>query len=133
MQTIPQTKINELDTFNYAFQLGKKIVFEVNYYRCGSNENKYFTTSCAKFNQPKTDFNHCGQAQKELLKGFHAAMSFYKKWDFTHCLDVTLDQHLEIIADIEILKSKYNFIEGKYSSNFSNLKDLSKLELKKVN
>jgi len=120
----------ELKSFHFVFQLSKKIVFEVNYYRLGSNTNKYFTTSAASFNQPKTDYNQCGQAQDSLLSG--KAKLFYKKWDYLHTLDVTKNQYNDILSDIEELKGTYNFIERESKSFcFSEIKEFSKLNIKK--
>lgn len=127
--TTTQTAI-ELSSFHYAFQISRKIVFEVNYYRLGSNSTKHFSTSAAQFNQPKTDFNHCGQAQKELLKGAGAAMSFYKKFDPLHIKDLTEDQHTDILAGISKLKDKYNWIESDNDIRLSDLRDLSKMPVK---
>ena len=68
--------------FHAAFQLTRKIIFEVSYYTLGSNDSPYFTTSAEEFNQPKTDYNRAGQAQDDLCTG--AARAFYKKWDLFH-------------------------------------------------
>ena len=125
------TQSTELPSFHYAFQMSKKVVFELNYYRLGSNKNKHFITSAAQFNQLKTDFNHCGQAQNDLLKGHTKAMSFYKKWDSVHIQDLTSQQHADMLNDIEILKNKYNFISAESDIRFSDLKTLSKLTPKK--
>lgn len=67
-----------MESFQYVFQLSKKIVFEVSYYRLGNNTNKDFSTSASEFNQPKSNYNRCGQAQNDLLKDFPLAMDFYK-------------------------------------------------------
>jgi hypothetical protein len=53
--------------FHTAFQLTRKIIFKVSYYTLGSNDSAYFSTSVCEFNQPKTDFSRCGQAQKGLV------------------------------------------------------------------
>jgi len=124
-------QLKELPSFRYSFQISRKIVFEVNYYRLGNNKDKHFSTSAAQFNQPKTDFNHCGQAQKELLKAGRKAMNFYNKWDKCHLMDLTEEQHKEILQDIEVLKNQYNFIETERSASFNELKNLSKQNVKK--
>lgn len=122
-----KAKNTELASFNFVFQLSRTIIFEVNYYRLGDNGDKYFSTSAAAFNRPKTDFNQCGQAQDTLLKGFTAAMAFYKKFDPLHIKDLTAAQHAEVLAGIEALKAKYNFIQrdGDYGINFSDSRALS--------
>ena len=122
----------ELTSFHFAFQISRMIVFEVNYYRCGNNTNFHFSTSAAQFNQPKTDYNHCGQAQKELLKGSGKAMTFYKKWDGLHLKDLTPQQYELMLVDIEVLKETYNFISSdKDDIRINCLRTLSKLKVKK--
>lgn len=125
-------KVKELPTVHFAFQLGITIVFEVQYYRCGNNQNKYFTTSAASFDRRKTDWNQCGQAQETLLKGFGKAMSFYKKWDIMHLKELTTKQYNEMLSDIELLKNQYNFTQSDMDINFSQLKALSIQPVKKV-
>lgn len=112
--------------FFYAFQMSKTVIFEINYYLLGNNQSPYFHTSAAQFNQPKSDFNHCGQAQETLLKGHSAAMDFYKKWDSLHGKDLTQEQYNEMQADIEILKEKYNYILQETDINFSVIREFSK-------
>ena len=121
--------------FKYVFQLSKKVVFEVDFYTLGSNSHPYFTTSASEFNQPKTDYRRCGQAQDELCTGL--AKKFYEKWDNMHLKDIpdkaTYD---ELVSDIEGLKERYNFIErhgenARRNISFSAEKELSKLEPKK--
>ena len=122
-----------MESFHYTFQISKKIIFEVNYYLLGSNKSKYFSTSAAEFNQPKTDFYCCGQAQNELLKGFPLAMNFYKKFEQFHCKDLTEEQYKEILFEIEKLKSAYNFIHTENDRGFSygSQRELSMLKVKK--
>ena len=119
-------------SFHYVFQLSKMVVFEVSYYRLGRNTNKYFTTRAAQFNRPKTDFNHCGQAQKELLNGYPIAYNFFKKWDAFHLLDLTEEQYNELWSDLNRLADKYNSILrlNDTSFNFSDIKALSKEKIK---
>ena len=96
--------------FSYAFQLTRKIIFDVDYHTIGSNEYPYFSTSANEFNQPKTDWCRCGQAQGELLTG--AAKRFWEKWDYLHCKKIENEaQFNELIEDIEELKNKYNYVE----------------------
>lgn len=121
--------------FHYAFQLTKKCIFEVNYYTLGSNDNPYFSTSAEEFNQPKSDFNRCGQCQPDICTGL--ALSFYEKWDYMHLKQFENDaQFKELLDDIEELKAKYNYIEeiaDKCPRNisFSRIRELSKQEPKK--
>jgi hypothetical protein len=125
---------NNFASFHYAFQISRMIIFEVDYYRCGNNPDKYFTTSAAQFNRPKTDYNHCGQAQKELLRFASKAMTFFKKWDDLHTKDLNEAQYLDMLNDIEVLKSQYNYIvnDTDRDLSFSELRDLSKLTLKRI-
>ena len=96
--------------FNYAFQLTKKIIFEVRYQTVGGNEYPYFATTAVEFNQPKTDYNRCGQCQSDLCTG--VALNFYEKWNYLHCKKIENEaQFNELIEDIEDLKNKYNYIE----------------------
>lgn len=63
--------------FMYAFQITRKIIFEVRYSTLGSNQHPYFATSAEEFNQPKTDYERGGQCQGDLLTG--PALDFYQK------------------------------------------------------
>ncbi len=95
--------------FHAAFQLTRKVLFEVSYYTLGSNKSAYFTTSAYEFNQPKTDFNRGGQAQKDLCTG--PAKAFYEKWDPKHLYKLNDAEFEEMIKDLEVLKQHYNYIE----------------------
>ena len=122
--------------FKYIFQISKLITFEVNYYTLGNNSNPYFTTSANEFIRSKKDYSTCGQAQKSLLKGY--AMQFYKKWDKLHLKDLSDIQYQELITDIEVLKSKYNYISieldtfknTKRDFSFHNIVEFSKQKVK---
>jgi hypothetical protein len=127
-----ETKTIELQSFHYSFQITRNIVFEVNYYRLGDNQQKHFSTSAACFNRPKTDFDHCGQAQKELLKEGRTAMRFYNAFDKYHLNDLTSEQHAEILKRIEELKAKYNWIKTDHAASFEQLKDLSKIPIRTI-
>jgi len=121
-----------LKNYHFAFQMSKKIVFEVSYYTLNQNKNPYFTTSAAEYNQPKTDYIQCGQAQNSLLKGYPVAMNFFNKWDIYHLQKLTKKQLNELFKDIETLKQKYNFIEQSFDISFERIKELSKLNIKKA-
>lgn len=121
--------------FLYVFQISRKIIFEVKYYTLGSNQSPYFSTSACEFNQPKTDYNRCGQCQADLLDGL--ALDFYEKYDCFHLKDLDDSQWISITDDIEELKAKYNYIEeirdtfkGENSNiSFSRCKELSMRKL----
>lgn len=114
-----------------AFQISRTIVFEVSYYRLGSNAHKHFSTSAAQFNRPKTDYNICGQAQNDLLKEGRKAMAFYKKWDVHHLGLLTDKQYAELLTDIETLKRQYNYHQSETDIRFSEMRQLSMMKIKK--
>lgn len=121
--------------FHYAFQLTRKIIFEVSYYTLGSNKTPYFTTSASEFNQPKTDWCRCGQAQKDLCFGL--AKKFYEKWDVHHLHILNDDQFAEVVQDLEELKKTYNYIAEEAVDHpddlrFWQLKELSMQKVKKI-
>lgn len=93
--------------FLYAFQLSKKIIFEVHYYTLGSNEeDTYFSTSAVEFNQPKTDYTIYEEAN---LSG--QALEFYNKWNYLHHKNPNNQEYMQILEDIEDLKQRYNYLE----------------------
>lgn len=121
--------------FHTAFQLTRKIIFEVSYYTLGSNDSAYFTTSAFEFNQPKTDWSRGGQAQEDLCTG--PAKAFYKKWDVKHLHRLNDQEFEEMVGDLEVLKQHYNFIEHKANLKpedirFWQEKELSMQKVKKV-
>lgn len=127
--------------FIAVFQISKKIIFEVNYYTLMDNENAHFTTSANEFNQPKTDYKICGQAQEKLLSANSTAGLFFKKWDSKHLSDLTEDEYVEMVADLEKLKEKYNFLYKELDESekpynpyfyFSDLREFSKQTPKKT-
>ena len=124
--------------FIASFQLSKKIIFNVNYYTLGNNSCPYFSTSACEFNQPKTDYCRCGQAQEDLTKKFLTGRRFWKKWDKKHLQDLTENEYGELMQDIETLKEKYNYIYEELDESlkpyhphirFYDLKKLSMLKL----
>lgn len=120
------TKVVDMPEFFYIFQQSKKVTFDVSYRRLGRNQYQNFTSSAQEFNQPKTDYSRCGQCQDDILKGL--ALQFYKKWDILHLSPVTPEIYNELLADLEELKLKYNFIHSDTDNlGFSKDKALSKL------
>ena len=93
--------------FNYTFLVCKKTIFEVNNAEISSNP--YFSTSAAVFNHPNTDFNRCGQCQKDVLPP-GAARDFWEKWDPLHLAHLNAKQEEEILQDIDALKLKYKWV-----------------------
>lgn len=122
----------------WAFQITRKIIFEIKYYKLGNNQTPHFSTSASEFNQPKTDWEQCGQAQETLLPKNSLAYKFYKKWDEKHLQDLTNEEYSQLIKDIKQLKNKYNYIEQEQDKEcikthipFYALKDLSMLKIKR--
>jgi len=114
--------------FKYTFQITRKIIFDVRYDDLdGANKEPSFSTSAAVFNQPKTDFEHCGQCQKDVLP-VGLARDFFEKWDYKHLCHLTEQEEKEVLQDIEKLKEKYNWID---SQSFYAQKNLSIMKLKK--
>lgn len=107
--------------FMYVFQISKLITFEVNFYTLGTNSAPYFSTSANEFCRSKLDYTRGGQAQRDLLPKFSPA------------------EYEEITADIEELKTRYNYIEdirdtfrgSRSSIPFYDIVKLSKMEPKK--
>lgn len=130
--------------FMYCFQIDKMTVFEVEFYTLGNNKKPYFSTSAARFIRSKRDYSECGQAQKSILPKHSAVRQFYDKWDYLHLHNLTQEEYVGIIADIEELKTKYNYIEdirecfgrsagcGKTHISFYEIVELSKLTPKKI-
>lgn len=143
------TAVNEKNyrpfEFHAVFEITRKIVFEVSYFTLGNNENPYFTTQAAIFNQPKTIYKRSGQAQENVLPKDSLAYIFYKKWDKKHLLKLTNEEHLEMILDLMDLMLKYNSLirtdtSKNWTDNFRNsgysfyqIKKLSMIELPKKN
>lgn len=125
--------------FMYVFQISKLITFEVNYYTLGTNSAPYFSTSANEFCRNKLDYTRGGQAQRDLLPKFSPARRFFEKWDHCHLHDLTPAEYEEIAADIEELKTRYNYIEdirdtfrgSRSSIPFYEVVKLSKMEPKK--
>lgn len=99
-----------MEEFIAVFQMSKTIIFEVNYYTLSNNKTPHFSTSSCQFCRNKRDYIQGGQAQESLLNSYPVAMRFFKKWNAFHLHDLTLDQYKEMRADLEKLKSQYNFI-----------------------
>ena len=125
--------------FMYVFQISKLITFEVNFYTLGTNSAPYFSTSANEFCRSKLDYTRGGQAQRDLLPKFSPARRFFEKWDHCHLHDLTPEEYEEIAADIEELKTRYNYIEdirdtfrgSRSSIPFYDIVKLSKMEPKK--
>ena len=139
--------------FKFSFQLSKIAILTICYYKLGENESAEFTISVTVLQSEKHDsimcgqcqeggakgegavarfvnkFNMCGHCKEEVSKGYGAARLFVDKFNSLHneCLNET--QYNEIVAEIEILKQKYNWIE---SESFNKIVSMSKLTPKKI-
>lgn len=132
-----------MQEFMYCFQITKMIVFKVEYYTLSDGKMPHFSTSAARFIRSKRDYKECGQAQDKLLPKGSLARRFYEKWDYLHLGSLTPEEYGEILADIELLKAHYNYIEdvrdcfgesaGCYKTHipFYEIVKLSKMEPKK--
>lgn len=115
--------------FMYAFIISRTRVFEVEYGAIKENKDWYFATSAAKFNQPKTDWQTCGQCEEEVL--FGKPKLFFRKWNHKHLTPLTESEYSELLADIEGLKEAYPLFVYKdenypcYYIPFREIKDLS--------
>lgn len=130
--------------FMYCFQIDKMTVFEVYFYTLSTNTTPYFSTSAAQFIRSKRDYSSCGQAQERVLPKHSIAKRFYDKWDYLHLHNLTKEEYTEIMADIEKLKNRYNYIEdirecfgqsvGCYKTHisFHEIVELSKLTPKRI-
>lgn len=130
--------------FMYCFQIDKMTVFEVYFYTLSTNKTPHFSTSAAQFIRSKRDYDVCGQAQERVLPKHSAARRFYDKWDYLHLHNLTQEEYAEIMADIEELQNRYNYIEdirdcfgksaGCYKTHisFHEIVELSKQTPKKV-
>lgn len=96
--------------FLYCFQLDKMTVFDIDYYTLSTNKTAHFSTSASHFIKSKRDFDRCGQAQDDLTKKHPTARKFWQKWDNKHLHDLTDNEYIELLQDIEELKNKYNYI-----------------------
>ena len=128
----------KIKEFTYLFEISRKIIFEVSYNTCGINKRPDFSTTADEFNQPKTGFDHCGQAQDALLPRFGIARQFYEKWDKKHSKNLSSQEYTDLLNDIDLLKKTYNYffkdfskLEKPYCSviSFKTEKDLSKMKM----
>jgi hypothetical protein len=108
-----------------AFQLSRTKVFEVNYHM------DYFSTAAAELCRNKRDYSRCGQCQEDILPGYGAAMNFYAKWDRQHLKRLSPSKYAEMLRDLDVLKSRYNYaIDDSQDLNFSEIVELSKKKVK---
>ena len=115
--------------FKFSFQLSKLDILMVCYYKLGGNKSADFTISAAVLQRGKRDYKMCGQVQEEVSKGHGAARRFVNKFYQLHLSDLTEEQYSDVVAGIDELKKKYNWIEG---DSFYNVVEISKLTPKKI-
>lgn len=96
-----------------AFRIAKKKFFEVTYGDLDSrSQNPYFSTSAGILNYVRSDWNQCGQAQRDVLPKGSIAFKFFEKWDVKHLHVLTLEEYQELENDLEALKERYPYIES---------------------
>lgn len=122
----------EKQSFNFAFVVKARVIFEVRYYRCGNNANKHFSTLCNLLDRTRTDYECGGQAQEDLLPKNTKAYKFYKKWDVLHTEDLTTEQYSELLVDIEVLKGMYPFISNE-TDNYISFDKIVRLDREAAN
>ena len=120
--------------FKFSFQLSKIAILTICYYKLVENESAEFTISVTVLRGAKGDgavarfvnkFNMCGHCKE----GYGAAKFFVDKFNSLHNECLNEMQYNEIVAEIEILKQKYNWIE---SESFNKIVSMSKLTPKKI-
>lgn len=100
-------------SFTIAFRISKKKFFIVKYGSINSrNQEPYFSTSGGILNHVRSDWNQCGQCQKDILSTGLIARKFYDKWDEKHLSSLTLIEYDEMMKDLELLKEKYSYIDN---------------------
>ncbi len=129
--------------FMYYFQIDRLTIFEVEFLTYSTNPAPLFATEAMKFIRSKRDYGDSGQCQEEVLKEGIYARRFFDKWDRLHLHKLTPEEYLELSADIEKLKKRYNYIEDirdcfgdsagqkkKPVFSFGEIMELSKMKLK---
>lgn len=125
--------IKRFSPIHAAFQITRKIMLFVDY-NVREDNTRYFATSAAVFNQPKTNYNRCGQCQESVLPHNSLAYRFFKEWDKHHLSDLTETQYNILLMDISVLQTKYNSVilgEPYEYVPFNQAKKLSMMKLKK--
>ena len=120
---------------HYVFQLDKTRIYEVHvepsilFIAPKINEPTQdgfnFSHSGAIFNRPKTDFNRCGQCQKDVTKDFPEARRFCEKLEEHHLCRMTDELYAEFCKDILLLCETYNYIKTDKFPTFSEERELS--------
>lgn len=99
--------------FDIAFKTGKNTVFEIDYYRCGSNDEPYFSTAATIYYPNHRGMSRGGQCQDDALKDNKVFYDFYKKWNPKHLHKLTDAELDELETDIEALKKAgYPYVEA---------------------
>lgn len=119
--------------FDYSFCIEKgnkrKIQFSVSYVHRAGNKEPYFATDSSLMNHTRTDINRGGQCQKDVLPNGSLAYKFYEKWDKKHLQTLNNQEMTEVLADIEELKKKYDYVsivDGKQEVTFTMEVDLQR-------
>lgn len=131
MESLSNIRFKVGSAFAIVFQVTRKVTFEV-HYTIRKDGSHYLSTMANLFNQPKTDYNRCGQCQNEILPKLSKAYHFYRKWDKYQCKPIT-DEKVwkEMIEDVITLAEYYNCAIREKNITFNTCKEISKLPFKK--
>ena len=131
MESFSNIRFKVGSAFALVFQVTRKVTFEV-HYTIRNDGTHYFSTMANLFNQPKTDYNRCGQCQNEILPKLSKAYHFYRKWDKYHCKPITDGKEWkEMIEDVINLAEGYNCAVRESHLSFEVCKAISMLPFKK--
>lgn len=132
MESLSNIRFKVGSAFAMVYQVTRKVTFEV-HYNVRKDGSHYFSTEANLFNQPKTDYKRCGQAQESVLPKLSKAYHFYKKWDVYHLKPIT-DEKVwkEMVEDVISLAEGYNCAVREERLPFELCKAISMLPFKKT-
>lgn len=91
--------------FDIIFKVAPSTSFEVQYYRCSTNEEPYFATSAAVFTRNNVGCVTRGQCQKRALAGNSLFYRFFNKWSPKHLQRLTTSELKKLADDVSELKN----------------------------
>ena len=91
--------------FAIMFKVAPNTSFEVQYYRCSTNEEPFFVTSASVFTRNNVGFITGGQCQERALTGNVLFYRFFKKWEPKHLHRLTKSELMELAGDVNKLKN----------------------------
>jgi 5'(3')-deoxyribonucleotidase len=96
-------------TFNQSFiclfHISKTKLFKVSYLQFKGNTHKYYITGISSYTPIKGFHSKC-QTQYKYLS--NEAKTFYDKWYSFQTKDLTIQQYLQLVNDLEKLTKHYN-------------------------